>query len=53
MTRSERALQIWQVLIGLASNRQTITYESLAKLIDIGDVTIVSTTFRYSYELLP
>ena len=26
-----RALQIWQILIGLAGNRQTITYGSLAR----------------------
>ena len=36
MTRAERALQIWQVLIGAAHNRQTLTYEMLADLIDMG-----------------
>lgn len=40
MTRSERAIQIWQVLIGLANNRQTITYENLAELIGMGNVAV-------------
>jgi hypothetical protein len=40
MTRSERALQIWQVLLGLAHNRQTITYEKLAELIDMGNIAV-------------
>lgn len=37
MTSAERALQIWQVLISAAHNRQTITYEDLAKLIGMGE----------------
>ncbi len=28
-----RAVQIWQILVGLAYNRQTITYEKLSKLL--------------------
>ena len=32
-TREARALQIWQILIGLAHNRQTITYKQLSKLL--------------------
>jgi hypothetical protein len=32
-TRPNRALQIWLILIGLAKNRQTITYGGLAKLL--------------------
>ncbi len=32
-TQPTRALQIWQILIGKAVNRQTMTYESLADLI--------------------
>ena len=40
MTRSERALQIWQVLLGLAYNRQTITYEKLAELIGMGNISV-------------
>jgi len=35
MTRAERALQIWQVLIGAAHNRQILTYEILAGLIGL------------------
>ena len=30
MTRSERAMQVWQILLGTAHNRQTITYGQLA-----------------------
>ena len=40
MNRSERALQIWQVLLGLAYNRQTITYEKLAELIGMGNIAV-------------
>ena len=35
MNRAERALQIWQVLIGAAHNRQTLTYEMLGKMIGL------------------
>lgn len=31
MTRSERAMQVWQILIGAADNRQTLTYGQVAK----------------------
>ena len=30
MTRSERAMQVWQILIGAAHNRQTLTYGQVA-----------------------
>ncbi len=30
MTRSERAMQVWQILLGTAHNRQTITYGKVA-----------------------
>ena len=43
MNRSERALQIWQILLGLAHNRQTITYKGLADLIDMGAGTLAQT----------
>jgi hypothetical protein len=33
----ERALQVWQILIGKAYNRQTITYIDLAKIIGYTD----------------
>ena len=36
MTRVERALQIWQILISAAHNRQVLTYEIVADLIGIG-----------------
>ena len=32
-TNATRALQIWQILIGKAHNRQTITYKALASLL--------------------
>ena len=32
-TREARAVQIWQILIGSAHNRQTITYKRLSKLL--------------------
>lgn len=37
MTYAERAVQVWRVLICAAHNRQTLTYEQLAKLIGMGD----------------
>jgi hypothetical protein len=40
MTRAERALQIYYVLLGLAYNRQTMTYENLAEIIGIGNVAV-------------
>ena len=33
MTRSERAMQVWQILIGAAHNRQTLTYGQVVKTI--------------------
>ncbi len=36
MNRVQRALQIWQVLIGAAYNRQILTYEMLAEIIGVG-----------------
>ena len=35
MTREERALQVWQVLIGAAHRRQTITYEQLGEQVGL------------------
>ncbi len=35
-TRPTRAVQIWQILIGKAHNRQTMTYGELAKLLGFG-----------------
>jgi hypothetical protein len=31
MTRSERAMQVWQILVGAAHNRQTLTYGQVAE----------------------
>lgn len=35
MDRAERTLQVWQVLIGAARNRQTLTYEIVSEMIDL------------------
>jgi len=34
MSRSQRAMQIWQILIGAAHNRQTLTYGEVADLLE-------------------
>lgn len=34
MTRSERAMQIWPILIAAAHNRQTLTYGDLAQYLE-------------------
>lgn len=36
MTHIERAIQVWQVLISAAHNRQVLTYEIVADLIGLG-----------------
>lgn len=38
MKNVERAIRIWQVLIGLARNRQTITDENLGELIGVENI---------------
>jgi hypothetical protein len=35
MNRAESALQIWQILISAAHNRQTLTYEMLGEMINL------------------
>jgi alkylated DNA nucleotide flippase Atl1 len=40
MTREERALQVWQVLIGAAHNRQTFTYGGIGELIGVPAVAM-------------
>lgn len=34
MTRSERAMQIWPILVAAAHNRQTLTYGDLAQYLE-------------------
>ena len=34
MTRSERAMQVWQILVGAAHNRQTLTYGQVADYLE-------------------
>lgn len=36
MKSSERALQMWQILISAAHNRQTLTYGQMSELVDLG-----------------
>ena len=40
MTSKQRALQIWQLLIGAARNRQTLTYTMVADAIGMGAGTL-------------
>jgi hypothetical protein len=40
LTRAERAMQIWQVLIAAARNRQILTYKLLAQMIGMGPGTL-------------
>jgi len=40
MRKSERAQQVWQVLVSAAYNRQVLTYGILAKLIGMGPGTL-------------
>ena len=39
MKRSERALQIWQILISAAHNRQTLTYQIVGEITGMGSGT--------------
>lgn len=34
--REHRAVQAWQILIGLAHNRQTVTYDSMSEMMGYG-----------------
>jgi hypothetical protein len=43
MKRQERAMQIWQVLIGAAHYRKKLTYGRLGKLIGMGAGTLAQT----------
>lgn len=40
MTRVQRSLQLWQLLIGAARSRQTLTYAMAADLIGMGAGTL-------------
>ncbi len=43
MKRSARAMQIWQILISAAHNRQILTYTIVADLIGMGSGTLAQT----------
>jgi hypothetical protein len=58
MTLAERGLQIWQVLVGVAHRRETVTYATLTKLIGMnapgGMGRPLETVYRYcGRERLP
>ena len=40
--RSERALQVWQILIPAANNRQTLTYKMVANYLEFRGAGILS-----------
>ena len=40
--RLQRALQIWQILLSAANNRQVLTYEIVAELIGVGKKGAIS-----------
>jgi hypothetical protein len=40
MTKVERAMQTWPILLGAAHNRQTLTYTIVADLIGMGPGTL-------------
>ena len=44
MTRSERAMQIWFILIAAAHNRQTLTYGLIAEHLEMGGAGVLSQT---------
>ncbi len=58
-TREAKTLQIWQILIGLTHNRQTITYKILSKLPGYKEVEVftqlLDSIMRYckQNQLLP
>ena len=41
-----RAMQVWQILIGLASNRQIITLELLGQIIEVESARTISSHFE-------
>lgn len=46
-TRPARALQIYQILIGLAYNRQTMTYGQLAGILNYGGAGVFAGTLDH------
>lgn len=34
MTRSQRAMQVWRILVGAAHNRQSLTYGQVAEYLE-------------------
>ena len=42
MTLSERAMQVWQILVGAAHNRQTLTYGQVAKHLEFEGAGVLS-----------
>lgn len=53
MTRVQRSLQLWQLLIGVARLRQTVTYSMAADLIGMGAGTLaqpLDLLMRYCHQ---
>ena len=50
MKRTERAMQIWQILLGAAHNRQTLTYGQIATHLSLGGAGILSQTLDMIHQ---
>lgn len=46
-TREHRALQVYQILIGCARNRQILTYDILAEMLGFGGAGVFSQTLGH------
>lgn len=42
MTRSERAMQVWQILVGAAHHRQTLTYGQVANYLEFNGAGVLA-----------
>lgn len=47
MTRSERAMQVWQILVGAAHNRQTLTYGQVAAYLEFEGAGVLAQILGY------
>ena len=53
MTRSERAMQVWQILVGAAHNRQTLTYGQVAEHFEFEGAGVLSQILNCIMEYRP
>lgn len=42
MTRSERAMQVWQILVATAHNRKTLTYGQVAEYLEFKGANVLA-----------